>query len=348
VKAGTYEAQVVADDATKHTGKCTVADSGACVIMRAAPHETPQLADLTTRCWNCYFDHFDFTRTGESGDGGPAAKGGRYVVFARMRATEFYIAQEPATPKPQDITIDGGEYGPLTTCPGGGMKIGSERDENATDVDEMPADITVEGTYIHDFKITPGCAEDHMDCLHVRAVAGSFKFLRNRVVGCQNYALLIDGNTSAIPDDILVENNMVGPSVAGPASLALHGGAPGDDFSGSVIFRNNSADAPITPQTHSHFGSGTFKFVNNYAPSVGTCRTGDGVTYSHNVTSEGAVCGKGDVTGAHLDWAHRSSADLRLSADAPAIDAGDGADCASTDFDGEKRTGHCDAGADQR
>src|SRR4051812_7585789 len=228
VKGGTYPAQVVGDDATKHDGRCDVRNEGDCVVLRPAPDEKVTLADLTVRCWNCSFSSFDFTRTGAAGDGGPSAKGGRYVVLADMRATGFYIAQEAGTPKPRDIHVYGGEYGPLTTCPGGGMKIGSEVSDSPTEVSEMPADITVEGTYIHDYTVTPGCAEDHMDCVHARALSGSFRFLRNRVERCQNYALLIDGNTAAVKDDILVENNMIGPSVVGPASLALHGGAPGD------------------------------------------------------------------------------------------------------------------------
>src|SRR4051795_12012501 len=176
VKGGTYPAQTVGDDPAKHERECDVGAEQDCVAIRAAPGEKVTLADLTTRCWNCSFAGFDFKRTGEADDGGPSAKGGRHVVFSDMRATSFYVAQEAGTPKPRDIHISGGEYGPLTTCPGGGIKIGSEVSDSPTQISEMPADITVEGTYIHDYTITPGCAEDHMDCVHARALAGSFRF----------------------------------------------------------------------------------------------------------------------------------------------------------------------------
>lgn len=349
VKSGTYTAQTVADDASKHTGTCDVGATSTCVTIREAAGETATLADLTTRAWNVYFDGFNFTRTGADGDGGPSAKGGKYVVYANMRATVFYIAQEAATAqKPDHIHIYGGEYGPLTTCPGGGMKIGSEEDDDPTNIAQMPSNITVEGTYIHDFQITSGCPQNHMDCLHTRALSGYFRFLRNRVNGCEDYALLMDGNTSSITDDILVENNMVGPNIAGTESLALHGGAPGDVFGGSVIFRNNSADGSITPATNSTFNGGaTLKMVNNYAPTVSSCRTGDGWVYSHNVTSSGPTCGTGDAIGA-ISVVNRAGADFTLNGGSAAIDAGDTGDCATLDFSGATRTGTCDAGAAQR
>lgn len=344
VRDGSYGNVTIPDDATKHTGTCDVGATSSCVKIVAQTLHGATLGDLTTRAWNVYLDGLNFTRTGATGDGGPSAKGGKYVVYANMRATSFYIAHEAATPKPENIHVYGGEYGPYTTCPGGGMKIGSEVADNPTDIAQMPANITVEGVYVHDFKITPGCPQNHMDCIHTRALSGYFRFLRNKIVGCEDYALLVDGNTAAIPDDILIENNMIGPNVSGTESLALHGGASGDIFNGTVIMRNNSADGGVSAQV-SNTLSGTIKIVNNYAPHVGACR-GE-ISYSHNLTTAGPACGTGDLI-TTISVFDRAAGDFHLSGAASAIGAGDPADCATVDFDGQARPqGVCDAGADE-
>lgn len=344
VRDGSYGNVTIPADAAKATGTCDVGATSTCVTIRSQNLHGATLTDLTTRASNVYLDGFNFVRTGATGDGGPSAKSGKYVVYANMRATGFYIAQEAANPKPENIHVYGGEYGPYSTCPGGGMKIGSEQADNPTDVAMMPKNITIEGTYIHDYKITPGCPQNHMDCLHTRALDGYFRFLRNRVHGCEDYALLMDGNTDAVADDILVENNMIGANVSGTSSLALHGGASGDIFNGTVIFRNNSADGGVTPQTTNTL-TGTIKFVNNYAPEMGSCRAG--ITYSHNIITTGSTCHASDISGP-ISVLNRALGDFHLTGTSNALGAGDPADCAAVDFDGQARPqGVCDVGADE-
>jgi hypothetical protein len=262
------------------------------------------LADLVSDgAWNAYYDgfHFPLGKRGAPADAGPTVKGGRWIVMADMRAASLYIASDGTQPAPRDVHYLRGDYGPrLDQCPGGGIKIGSDVTDDTNDPRLMPADITLERLRVHDFTVSRTCAGTHMDCVHVRDVKGYLHLVGNHFAHCQDYAILIDGN-GPVPDDILVAGNVVGRNVSGTSSLALHGGAPSDEFNGSVVFRDNSADGLITAQTTNRL-SGSIRFTHNNAPSVAPCR--DGVSYAGNVTTQGPPCGRSDRLGA-LDWSAR-------------------------------------------
>lgn len=348
VKAGTYAAQTVADDAGKHTGLCDVGNTSPCVTFKPYPSDSVTLTDLTNHAWNTYYDGFTFTRntsgTDNTGDGGPSITQGTGVVMANMRATQFFIQSQLSTNPVVNAHVYGGEYGPLKACPGGGYVIGD--DSAGSTLTKMPKNVTIEGIYAHDEFVIGACvgnnALDHMDCVHVRQTRGFFRFIRNRLTNCEDYALLLEGSPDAAWD-VTIANNMVGPNLAGTESLAFHGGVSTDTFQGTVRVVNNSTDGSITPATNSTL-SGDIVFANNYAPSV-SCRAE--VTYSHDIMSTGPGCAASDVTGTTFGWVSRSTGDLHLTAGASAINAGDNTYCPTTDLDGETRSGTCDAGADQ-
>ena len=147
----------------------------------------------------------------------------------------------------------------------------------------------------------------------------------------------------AAPDHVVLENNFLDHSydaTGGETYNALQ--IP--DCTNCVIRNNSWLQNAYLPTSTSLNNV----VVGNVGPQVPWSCGGSGITFSHNVF-EGAACGPTDKNVTDVGFVNRATLDLHLKPGSPAINAGDPANYAATDMDGQTRPlgGAPDAGADE-
>src|SRR5207245_2290519 len=109
----------------------------------------------------------------------------------------------------------------------------------------------------------------------------------------------------------------------------------------NVVFRNNSATAPVSIECASATG---VRLVGNLSPlSQFLCDAR--FSYSHNVW-DGAACGPSDKN-APSGFVDAAASNLYLLPNSAAIDAGDPTDFPATDIDGRPRVPRGRSGTDR-
>jgi hypothetical protein len=200
---------------------------------------------------------------------------------------------------------------------------------------ETPSDVVIDGVEFHDVRMA--AASDHIECLHINDVDGFV--VRNSVFrDCDTFDLNVMTGQNEILRDILIENNVFGPtedSFGGNTyyGLSLRSGE-------NVTVRNNTS-------TYAWAGPGEndgpvkgWTVANNIFPA-GRCD--DRITYVANLWIGAESCAPSDITAADPGL----GSDFRLATGSPAIDAADPASTSAADIDGKPRGAAPDIGADE-
>ena len=212
------------------------------------------------------------------------------------------------------------------------------------------SNVLIDGVTFHDW--TRSNDSVHTECLQV--AAGNGITIRNsRFRNCHVFDLTFTMfNTTEPPTNITIENNFFDKSGAGGFyAVWFQSDAPSWT---NVLVRNNSTlqDIAIDPASPSLTN---VRFVNNVGELVQEA-CNPRITYRYNVWA-GAKCDPTDQQVPPVDLVNPNPLgfldpigfDLHLLPDSPAINAGDPANHASTDIDGQARPlgGAPDAGADE-
>jgi len=255
------------------------------------------------------------------------------VVFRQSKARNFYVRSA------NNITFVDSEFGPSANA---NNKIGE--DGNGC-IGVTPKNIVLDRVWMHDFFTQPFNSE-HMECIAMDGVQG-LTIRQSKFYRCEDFVILFKP-TAGITDvrDITLENNWFGhPEPDGTSTLQFS--TPGSASYTNVLIRNNSFDGSLTLFTAGVTYS-NFRIVGNVGTDIsGVC--GSGVTRRYNVWSGSNACNTTEKRAA-TGYVSQSGFDFHLTAGAAAVGAGDPADFAAVDIDGQARPqgGAPDAGADER
>ena len=254
------------------------------------------------------------------------------------------------------VTIRGGDWGPCTT----GIP-GSDGCSNMKIVDGPSTNITIDGAYIHDFRIVPGSGE-HLECLFI--VSGLNMTIRNSTFeDCEFYDIFIQRYDGHELRNLTIQNNFFDSpwngsnSSQGGVAVAL---SPRHQAFKNILIRFNSFHASASIDTDND-RDGTVhsnvRILGNVLPQF-DCNQNTGVSYGYNLVIAGRTCGTGDRRGSSSVYRNNSTlgtgGNYHLAAGTNA--AVDRVTRTSSDYllvtdrDGDRRPSGAarDAGADER
>jgi uncharacterized repeat protein (TIGR01451 family) len=311
--------------------------------QKAAPKVTFQAADAVTVNGGLEFGSCVTCGDGPSNvrvedvivNGGVAAYNpARFIDLVRIDARSFYLNSV------QDVLVKDGDWGPSLTG-----DDNSKIDLSGGTGYQPNERITIDGAYFHDYRVDS--PTDHFECLII--FSGTDITVRNsRFRNCEYYDIFLQHISSDRPlSDITIENNFFDRPWNGQGAQVRTTGiefAPVRNTFSNVTIRNNSfrEETGISWSRDSEFTN--TKVVGNLIGRSDFCPAG--VSYSYNVTT-GITCSPSDRAVSTFAYVDEAGGDYHLTPLSEAINAGDPADFAATDIDGDARSGTPDAGADE-
>ena len=223
--------------------------------------------------------------------------------------------------------IIGGDVGPSYNPGGSSIPVYITYGNDGT---VAPTNLLIDGVLFHDFK--RGTPDDHMECMMV--IGGSGITIRNsRFLRCDIFDIYFTQWAGPDPPrNILLENNWFDETTTdgqyGNTTYAVRFGDYMREFT-NILVRYNSAKQDISMGDNP---KQNVSFIANVAPNYGCT---DGIFYAYNVWN-GRRCGPTDRRGS-TDFVDASRLDLRLPANAPAVDHGDKKNYPRRDIFGHKR-----------
>jgi len=323
VAAGSYAAQSIS----------AVKAGPAAVIVQPATGATVNVVSLDVS--GSYVEVRSMTVT--DGHGWSVEPSARFATLRNIHSPRGWVVGN-------NITVVGGEIGPVDSCTSGtedGLQIW-QRSSVAS------SHVTIDGVYIHDISDHDNSCSGypnagiHDDCVQI--LAGHYTTIRNSTFyNCPTSNVIARPYLDTL-DHLTIENNVFNPERRGGASLSI--GSSGDTCAGVVIQYNTLITAS------SIFDCSTSMIVRgNILPYArgGLCSYDQTPKYTYNVWLSGPACGATDrvCTPAFVNVAAR---DFHLAlTDTCAKDHGDPLNYPATDFDGQSRPAGVapDVGADE-
>jgi hypothetical protein len=237
-------------------------------------------------------------------------------------------------PPPSNVTVSGGRFGPCQS-PADGTCVPRLVGNN----------IAVDGVTI--FGMTTTNSAYHVDGMFIRG-CNTCSVTRSKFYGNMITDIRIQNCCSLPPNqNITIENNWFDPSLSTPTGGPRWDAIDVDTDTPGLLIRNNS----FAPNTGISFRPQTNALVvDNILTYSFQCFPG--VTFAHNVATPfspataSLKCGASDILANPL-YVNGAAFDFHIQPGSPAINAGNPANCASIDIDGQPRSGTCDAGSDQ-
>jgi len=327
VAGGSYAQQVIANDPTKGAG-------GRVTFQPAAG------ASVSVSLIDFGQDQLDL-----KGPRGVVVKD-MAVTYLRAWAGSNDLVWQNVRGRPFDIfngtniSVLGGSYGPCQ----------APRDDPAcvSRIAGANANILVSGVSIYGITSTD-LVNYHVDGLFIRGgngiVVRNSKFWGNMIVDIR-----IQNQPCCSNQNITLENNWFDAPLQGDGVSRRFDAVDVDDPVPGLLIRNNSFAQDAGLQLIGSYSNA--RVVGNVLRGNGGCASG--VAYSYNVyipfsdfTGQ-APCSSTEKKVTSFGYVNAGGFDFHLGAGSLAIGAGNPGDCASTDIDGQTRSGRCDAGADQR
>jgi Right handed beta helix region len=247
-------------------------------------------------------------------------RGSYDVTFRSVDAGYLYIAGDRAS-------VLGGDFGPITEFVSK-IEYGD---------DGPPRDVLIDGAHFHDHR----AHESHSEC--IAAYSGENVTIRNSTFdNCEPFGIFLSPSAGEVATGYTIENNVFTNTGGVPMSAHIKAGAEdGSDCSRLTVRFNTFIDDNVISECRGkdiRWHSNVFE--------LGGC--GEVGRFDHNVWLEGGTrCGSD--TNVQVDDLGLTQ-DAHLTAESPAIEAGDPSDAPAADIDGELRLfGPApDAGADER